>query len=459
MYRAGSSIYQAILVTGDFMLLLGSYLLAINYWWLKEGPQAEDFVFTAVFSVSVYLLALFTFDLYDVQTDYKGYQASTLTWVIGAVLAAGLGLAGLFYLMPYVKFPRGVFLIQMALAIPLLFLWRVNFWRVRQETLTPKRVLIIGATKAGQAAVEILRPFGSEYRVIGFVDDDPNKQSIKISEHAVLGTSHDLPGLVKRHKVNGIVVAVMRRIQKGLMQATLQCRMDGVFVSDLLTLGEELTGRILLEYIRESWFVFSPGFIILHHRMFQRIKRMTDLSCAVIGLLLGSPLVLLAAALIKVESPGPVFFRQTRVGEDEQLFTVFKLRTMTASCDEWAVYTEEHDARVTRVGRILRFLRIDEIPQMWNVVKGEMSFVGPRAEWDVLVKEYKEKIPYYSVRHVVRPGITGWSQVNYPYGSSVQDAFRKLEYDLYYVKNMSMALDLRILFKTVSVVLLGKGAR
>jgi len=232
--------------------------------------------------------------------------------------------------------------------------------------------------------------------------------------------------------------------------------MEGVFVSDLLTLGEELTGRILLEYARGSWFVFAPGFLILHHQAFQRVKRLTDIACAMAGFILASPILLVAALLIKLESRGPVFFLQTRVGQNEQLFEAVKLRTMAIGSNARSPYTAERDPRITRVGRILRFLRIDEIPQMWNVLKGEMSFIGPRAEWDILVNEYKEKIPYYSVRHVVKPGITGWAQVNYPYGRSLGDAVRKLEFDLYYAKNMSMALDLRILFRTISVVMLGE---
>ena len=230
-------------------------------------------------------------------------------------------------------------------------------------------------------------------------------------------------------------------------------------MSDLIVLSEQIAGRILLKNVRDSWFVYAPGFLLLHHRMYQRIKRITDIACAGIGLILASPLLVVTAILVAVESPGPVFFRQTRVGQDERLFVVLKFRTMKWGGETQSPYTAKNDPRVTLLGRILRFLRIDEIPQMWNVLKGEMSFIGPRAEWDILVKEYNEKIPYYSLRHVVKPGITGWAQVNYPYGNSVVDAYRKLEYDLYYVKNMSFALDLRILVKTVSVVILGKGAR
>jgi sugar transferase (PEP-CTERM system associated) len=443
----------------------------MQYWWWKAGPDSGDF-FPYVFMIlTAYLLALVLLDLYETRTDYRIHRASTLTAVVGAVLGAGLGLSGLFYLLPHVKLPRGVLLIQMALAIPIIFLWRINFWRLREDSLVPKRMLIVGAGKAGQAALEILNRFGSEYKVVGFVDDDPGRQThlvlcpdglalSTIDGCEILGSSRDLLSMTRRYRVDGIVVAVVGPKRQGLIEATLQCRMEGVFVSDLLTLGEELAGRILLQHTRDSWFVFAPGFLILHHKAFKRLKRMTDVVCAMIGLILASPILLAAAALIKLDSRGPVFFRQTRVGQNERPFTALKLRTMAhAAYGASSPYTEKTDPRVTRVGRVLRFFRIDEIPQMWNVLKGEMSFIGPRAEWDLLVKEYKEKIPYYSMRHVVKPGITGWAQVNYRYGSSLEDTFRKLELDLYYVKNMSVALDIKILIKTVSVVLLGKGSR
>ena len=241
--------------------------------------------------------------------------------------------------------------------------------------------------------------------------------------------------------------------------ALLKCRMKGIMVRDLLTLSEQVAGKILLDYVRDSWFVYAPGFLILRVRIFQQMKRITDVLCAAIGLAFAAPLLALASVLIVMESRGPLFFRQKRVGQNEQIFTVLKLRTMRRQTDMRSPYTQENDSRVTPIGGLLRFLRIHEIPQMWNVLKGDMSFIGPRAEWDILVRDYNDKIPYYPLRHVVKPGITGWAQVNYPYGSSVYDAQKKLEFDLYYIKNMSLALDVKILLKTVSVVLFGKGVR
>ena len=458
MYRTGSWKHQIILIGGDAAILLGAFHLALQYWWWKVGPNAGDFFPTALVSLGVYLLTLSMFDLYDIQKNYRSQQASTLTHILGAVVMAGVGLSGLFYLMPGVKLPRSSFFIQMGLAIPLLYLWRINFWRLRQEMLIPKRVLIVGTGEDGQTALDLLKRFGTEYHVVGFIDDDPDRQIRTIGGHAVLGGADALSLLVQEHDVQGIIMAIAKAEGESLIRATLQCRMKGVFVSDLITVSEQVAGKILLKHVRDSWFVYAPGFLLLHRRMFRRIKRMTDIACAGIGLILASPLLVIAAILVAAESPGPVFFRQTRVGQNERLFAALKFRTMKGGDETQSLYTAKNDPRVTLIGRVLRFLRIDEIPQMWNVLKGEMSFIGPRAEWDILVKEYKEKIPYYSLRHVVKPGITGWAQVNYPYGSSVEDAYKKLEYDLYYVKNMSFALDIRILLKTVSVVLMGKGA-
>jgi exopolysaccharide biosynthesis polyprenyl glycosylphosphotransferase len=450
---------QIYLVGGDAAILLGTFFLTLRFWFFRGRPDAMKFSQEALIDFGAYLIALAMFGLYETQTIYRSNKISTLTHVISAVVAAGLGLSSLFYLFPNVKLPRSVFLLQMSFVIPLLFLWRINFWRLWQEIIVPRRVLIVGTEDSGQTALGILEKYRSEYQIVGFLDDGLLKRTRKIGEYSVLGESLDLPTLVQQHKIDFAIVAVEGPKPERLIQAAFQCRMEGGFISDLMSLGETLEGRVLLRHARDSWFVDAPGFLILHNRMFRRVKRWTDIFCAAIGLILASPLLIAAMGLIRLESRGPVFFRQTRVGQNERLFSALKLRTMMGQAEGHSPYTAKKDSRVTKVGRILRFLRIDEIPQVWNVLKGEMSFVGPRAEWDILAKEYKEKIPYYALRHVVKPGITGWAQLNYPYGSSVEDAYRKLEYDLYYIKNMSLVLDLRVLFKTVAVVLLGKGAR
>ncbi|MCX5724484.1 MAG: sugar transferase [Nitrospirae bacterium] len=458
MYRCGLKKYQAGLLAVDAVILLSVFHQAMRFGW-NVGPDPGEYLTVGFVVLAAYLFFLARFDLYDVRANYHRQKSSTLADISSAVLVASMGLSALYYMFPEVKLPRGVFVIQMVCTIPLLFLWRINFWRLREESLIPKTVLIVGAGEQGRAALKILEGFHAEYHVIGFIDDDPERKASLIDNYKVLGGSAALVSLVRKHQVDGIVVAVAGPDKKQLIRATLRCRMQGVFVSDLLTLGEELTGRVLLEHAREAWFLFAPGFLIVHQHLFRLIKRLLDILCAATGLVLAWPIMLIAMILIRIEAPGPLLYRQTRVGQNERPFTVLKLRTMLSGGENGSRYTAANDPRVTRVGKFLRLWRIDEIPQMWNVLKGDMSFVGPRAEWDILVKEYHGKIPYYSFRHMVKPGITGWAQVNCPYGASVEDAGRKLEYDLYYFKNMSVALDLKILFKTVSVVLLGHGSR
>jgi Sugar transferases involved in lipopolysaccharide synthesis len=222
---------------------------------------------------------------------------------------------------------------------------------------------------------------------------------------------------------------------------------------------ERITGKVLVDSISPSWLIFSEGF--KKSRIKKTTKRITGIMISMAGLLLTAPLLIITAISIRLDSPGSVFFRQERVGENDKIFYVLKFRSMIqdAECEGGPVWAEKDDPRVTRVGKIIRKLRIDEIPQMINVLKGEMSFVGPRPERPEFVEELKKEIPYYSQRHSVKPGITGWAQIMYQYGSSVEDAREKLQYDLYYVKNMSTLLDLMIIFKTVKVVLLRKGAR
>ncbi len=226
------------------------------------------------------------------------------------------------------------------------------------------------------------------------------------------------------------------------------------------TVFERLTGRVPVEHIEDQWLLFEDGFYLLSKEYMRKLKRLMDILVSGIVLLWTAPLMALTALAIRLESPGPIFFRQQRVGSKETLFTVLKFRSMCAHAEQnGAQWAEEGDSRVTRVGRWIRLFHIDELPQIWNVFKGDMSFVGPRPERPEFVRELEQSIPYYYIRHAVQPGITGWAQVNYRYGASKEDSMRKLEYDLYYIKNMSLLLDLKIFLRTIGVVLLREGSR
>jgi sugar transferase (PEP-CTERM system associated) len=234
--------------------------------------------------------------------------------------------------------------------------------------------------------------------------------------------------------------------------------MDGIRVVEAASLYETLSGRIPLGDLRPSWLIFSTGFS--KPRLLKNVKRMGEVALASLGLLLAAPVLLLVALAVKLSSPGPVLYRQVRVGEERRLFEVLKFRTMrqdaeAASGPVWA--TAEDDPRVTWVGKVLRKLRLDELPQLWNVLRGDMSFVGPRPERPHFVEKLEKVIPYYDERHAVKPGITGWAQVKFPYGSTLEDAEEKLEFDLYYVKHMSLLLDVAIVLETFKVMVMGRG--
>jgi len=234
--------------------------------------------------------------------------------------------------------------------------------------------------------------------------------------------------------------------------------MRGIDVVEGETFYEHLAGKIIVEKIRPSWLIFHGGFAKPRHTLF--FKRLMGIVFASIGLALSSPLIILVAILIKLDSPGPVLFVQERVGKDGKVFKLYKFRSMRTDAEKDAPkWAGKNDPRVTRVGRVIRKLRIDEIPQMWNVLKGDMSFVGPRPERPYFVEMLRQKIPFYDQRHTVQPGITGWAQICYPYGASEEDALEKLKYDLYYIKYMSAMFDLYIIFKTVKIIIFGEGAR
>src|SRR3989449_5559300 len=240
--KAGSWAHRAILIGGDAVILLGAFQLGLEYWVQKVGPNAGEFFPAAIICLGAYLLTLSMFDLYDIQRNYRSQQASTLTHILGAVVMAGVGLSGLFYLMPGVKLPRGSFFIQMGLAIPLLYLWRINFSRLRQEMLIPKRVLIVGTGEDGQTALDLLKRFGTEYHVVGFIDDDPNRPTRTIGGYAVLGGADALPALVKEHDVQGIIMAIAKAEGGRLVCAAPQRPMKGGLLSHRINGTEQVAG-------------------------------------------------------------------------------------------------------------------------------------------------------------------------------------------------------------------------
>ena len=276
----------------------------------------------------------------------------------------------------------------------------------------------------------------------------------------VLGPISKIGEVTAKLGIKAVILGMPRNQSVRLSRRVLQARLCGVEVLDLPTLYERVTGRIPVRYIEDQWLLFADGFYLLSKEYVQRIKRVFDFFFSGLLLSLTLPLTAVTALAVVLESKGPVFYQQQRVGKGCKVFTVYKFRSMRCHSEtNGARWAQQRDPRVTRVGRWIRIFHIDELPQLWNVFKGDMSLVGPRPERPEFVKELDSHIPYYCVRHTVSPGLTGWAQINYPYGASAEDALRKLEYDLFYIKNMSVFLDFKILIKTIGVVILGEGAR
>jgi sugar transferase (PEP-CTERM system associated) len=276
----------------------------------------------------------------------------------------------------------------------------------------------------------------------------------------VIGTVDDIPGIVRRNEVDRVVVSLADARGKLPMNRLLEMKLDGGVTFDhLASVYEEYTGKIAVENLRPSWMIFSEGF--KKSRPVAIMKRVVDIVCALLMLLVLSPVMLMVAALVRLTSPGAVIYHQRRVGRHGQIFYVHKFRSMRSDAEAktGAVWAKANDSRVTPVGRFFRRTRLDELPQLWNIVKGEMSLVGPRPERPEFVAELTEKIPFYGFRHTVRPGLTGWAQVRYTYGASVEDALEKLQYDLFYIKHLSISFDLFILFSTLKTVVLRRGAQ
>ena len=404
----------------------------------------------------IFQVCLYFFDLYDLSV----INTSFADWFSRIVQAFGIGcivLAIFYYLIPDVVISTYIFWTSYILICLAIVLWRLLYFRILNRRLFSVPVVILGT---GELAMDIAREIegkkDSGYMVSAFVGTLP--PTYNPNNAPVLSDSSELQERCRSHNVERIIVALGDRRGKMPVTDLLQCKLQGVEIDEGITFFEAITGKIMVEKVKPGWLIFSEGFRAGRIRLV--IKRIMDFVFSVSGILISLPITLLTALCIKLESPGPIFYRQERVGERGRHFSVIKFRSMRQDAEKHgAVWAMENDPRVTRIGSIIRKTRIDEIPQMWNVLKGEMSFVGPRPERPVFVEQLTEKIPYYSLRHAVKPGITGWAQVCYPYGASEEDALRKLEYDLYYIKNMSIFIDLLIVFRTVKTILFRKGSR
>jgi sugar transferase (PEP-CTERM system associated) len=337
--------------------------------------------------------------------------------------------------------------------VPLVLVGRMVFELVSRMRRFRQRLLFMGIGPQSQrTAREILDLCSRDYEIVGFLAEKEDEMGWRLGGRNVLGTYADLEPVVGLQKVHQVVVAVPDRRKQLPLEELLRVRLRGVQIVEEERVHEEIAGKIPVEDLRPSWLIFSEGFI--NTRLRHWTKRAFDVTLALLGLLLGAPLILLTAIAIRLESKGSVIFRQRRVGQGGTEFTLHKFRSMHADAEAAGqpVWAQKEDPRVTRVGRFIRKTRLDEIPQMWNVLQGTMSFVGPRPERPYFVDQLREKIPFYDQRHAVKPGITGWAQVRFRYGSDATDAVEKLRHDMFYIKHHSILFDLRVLLETVKVV-------
>jgi sugar transferase (PEP-CTERM system associated) len=438
----------------EILLIFGSVAIAARAHGSGSAAAAEMWKIALV--TGLCQICFYYNDLYDLTVVHSSREL--LIRLLQAAGAASIIIALLYLVVPSIAIGNGIFVSSLVIFLIAIVAWRLLFNRLAYSANLEERVLIVGA---GPTARMVARQIQSEhdfgYRVVGFIDDQEGGQGVL--NPATLGSAGDIARIVKAYDVDRIVVGLSDRRGKLPISELLEAKLSGVHVEDATSMYERLTGKILVDDLKPSWLIFSDGFVISRWTRFQ--KRGIDLVLASVGTILSAPLTLLTALAVYLDSGGPILYCQERVGENGNTFTVYKFRSMRVDAEKGGtpVWATHQDDRITRVGRIIRKTRLDELPQFWNVLRGDMSFVGPRPERPFFVEQLAREIPFYQQRHAVKPGLTGWAQVKYQYGSSVEDSMEKLRYDLYYVKHLSLSFDVSIVFDTVKVILFGKGAK
>jgi sugar transferase (PEP-CTERM system associated) len=437
------------------MIILGAYLRFLGD---PAGLTTYESLYPkALVIVASVQLCLYYFDLYELK-----FFRNSIELVIRLLQSLGFStilLATLYYFIPSLIIGRGIFFISLGFMGLVIVSWRVVYNHILRTQHLDQKVIIVGSGPlAKNIAREILDRMDSGFKVIGFIADQPERVGEKLVNPSIIGDQSQIYDIAMKEKVDRIIVALEERRGRFPEAQLLDCKMRGIPIEEGIEFYEHLTGKLQVESLRPSFLIFSGGF--RKSKFTLGVKRVKGLLFSFMGLTLCFPFILILSLLIKIDSRGPVFYRQERVGKDGKIFNLFKFRSMADHAEtNGPVWAEEDDKRITRVGHWLRKWRLDEIPQMFNVLKGDMSFVGPRPERPNFVEELRKEIPFYDQRLTVKPGITGWAQIKYRYGASREDSQEKLNYDLYYIKNMSIPFDLIIIFETIKVVLFGKGAR
>ena len=441
--------------TGELLVIFGSTAFVAHMY--RPGDDLVSAAGKGAVVTVLCLLCLYYNDLYDLTVVRTSREV--IIRMLQAVGTASILIALLYLVLPGLAVADGAFLPAAGVFLLGMFLWRLVFNRVATLQSFGERILIIGTDETARTvARQVLAQRDFPYEIVGFIDEDARRIGESIVNPRIVGTPADIQELVTTRGIDRIFVGLSDRRGRLPVRELLRAKLSGVRVEDVNTVYERLTGKLMVEDLRPSWLIFSDDFRA--SRLTRQTKRAFDTLLAFVGLVIAAPLMVLVAVAVWLESGFPVLYRQERVGQHGRRFMLNKFRSMRHDAEgATPIWASASDERVTAVGSVIRKMRFDELPQLWNVLRGDMSFVGPRPERPYFVSQLAAQIPFYEQRHAVKPGITGWAQVKYRYGASLEDSLEKLRYDLYYVKHLSLPFDLTILFDTVKVVLFAKGAR
>jgi exopolysaccharide biosynthesis polyprenyl glycosylphosphotransferase len=456
---------RLLLAGGDLLVLNLSLLVSLVLRpeiGLGQLPLTRPLLWCTLISLLWFGPALWL-NVYDLPR--AATPLASIWWTSGAMLVTTVVFLLAPWITPVLPVTRLELVTLPALAVALSWIWRIAYVRVFAQPAFCQQALVVGAGWAGTHLAQTVAALGGKstniaagtgYSIIGFVDDDPQKANRRICGMPVLGTRADLLDLVRRLQPDELVVAITRQqtIDDDLFRSILDCRALGVPVTTMTSVYERLTGRVAVKQAGHDLHVVLPLETPMHLRLYLLLRRLLDMAVGAAGCLAVALLVPLVWLSNQLCSPGDIFYRQERMGKSGRVISIVKFRSMVMHAERYsgAVWASERDPRITPLGRLLRKTRIDELPQFWNVLCGDMSLIGPRPERPDFVAQLNEEFPVYRARHAVAPGLTGWAQVMYRYGSSVEDSLIKLKYDLYYIKHQGPYLDLLIVLKTVRVV-------
>jgi len=450
VFRAHTREKRFILLIGDLLMAFLALGLALFIW-----SQIDDWSLTfwrERVAGWYYLLPFFW--MFLLTSLYDPHRVNnwrvTVRGILGAAIMGGVIYAIIYLLMKGTQARIGVGFF-LAFAASLTLLWRLIYIRIFTLNVLLRRVLILGAGKSGETLVEAYRSLNPQpFQLVGFIDDDPNKVGNQVAGYPVLAGSDRLPELLKQEAVSDLAIAIGGAMQGRTFQAVLDAQENGVEIIPMPLLYEELLGRVPIRHLESEWLIRSFITEARPPAFYGVINRLMDIVFSLIGLLILVVLLPFIALVIYLDTGGPILYSQVRTGKGGRPYAVWKFRSMVQDAERDGVHiTVEEDARITRVGKLIRRIHLDETPQFWNVLRGQMSVIGPRAERPELIALFEKQIPFYRARLMVRPGITGWAQINYMYPVTVEEVAIKLEYDLYYIKHRSLLLDFSIFIRTI----------